>query len=108
MTYLPQHPKQTLKDTSMPKDLFLKNLVFARRDSVKNTLQPVYEGQFRGIDKAEEYFTIKQNGHTDNVSTDRIKLAHVNKPKQTMKPQTFTPDQLKEDVTDHTKHTRSV
>lgn len=74
-------PRRTMKDTCLK--IFSQSILFLW----EKTLQLVYDSPFWVINKAEKYFTIERNGHTDNISINKLKQAHVNLPKQTSKPQ---------------------
>jgi cleavage and polyadenylation specificity factor subunit 1 len=58
-------------------DLNSTNFVFVRRDSVKSSLQPPYDGPFKVTDRNDKYFTLEIRGKQDTVSIDRLKPAYI-------------------------------
>ena len=50
--------------------------VFVKAANPKG-LQPSYKGPYRVIDRNDKFFTLEIAGHTDTVSVDRLKTAHV-------------------------------
>ena len=74
--------------------------IFIRRDSVKKSLQPPYDGPFRVISRTDKHFIVDINGRQDTVSIDRLKVAHVDYPLLHSSDAPFV-------VTPTTVHTRS-
>ncbi|CAK1588894.1 unnamed protein product [Parnassius mnemosyne] len=85
-------PKQTSWHTStttpfyIPRDLHTSSHVFLRRDHVRGSLEPLYDGPFKVLDKHAKYYTIDIRGKKNNVSVDRLKPAYMTKEIQDPEP----------------------
>jgi len=52
--------------------------VFVREDATKKPLQPPYSGPHEVINKPNErLYTVRINGKDSNISTERLKPAHL-------------------------------
>ncbi|XP_064479181.1 uncharacterized protein LOC135392396 [Ornithodoros turicata] len=51
--------------------------VFVRRDSVRTSLQPLYDGPYRVISRAGKFFRLHLPRGPDTVAIDRLKLAFL-------------------------------
>ncbi len=69
-------PVQT-RLSNKPSDLRSCSHVFLRHDAVRCPLQPVNDGPFRVVHRAEKTFTINKCGKEDTVSIDRLKPAYI-------------------------------
>ena len=63
--------------TYVPNDLFESSYVFIRDDTVRKPLQQPYKGPFKVLKWNEKFFTVDIGGKRDQVSVDRLKVAHV-------------------------------
>lgn len=70
-------PKPTSRHANRPifcfRDLSTCSHVFVRRDSVRKSLEPPYDGPFLVVKRHEKYFILKVKGKNDSVSIDRLK-----------------------------------
>ncbi|KAM7313780.1 uncharacterized protein ISCGN_003573 [Ixodes scapularis] len=75
--------RPTLPRQQTPRKIFIHTElttcthVFLRRDSVRPSLTPPYDGPFKVIARDKKTFTIIINGRTDVVSIDRVKPAFM-------------------------------
>ena len=63
--------------TYMPNTLSSTGYVYVRVNGHRTPLQQPYIGPFQIISTSDKYFTLGINGHSDNVSIDRLKTAYV-------------------------------
>ena len=63
--------------TYVPKDLFESSYVFIRDDTVRKPLQQPYKGPFKVLKRNDKFFTVDIGGKRNQVSVDRLKVAHV-------------------------------
>ncbi|GFT53390.1 retrovirus-related Pol polyprotein from transposon 412 [Nephila pilipes] len=61
------------------KDLATCSHVFLRTDSLKNGLQPPYEGPYKVVNRTERVFWILRHGKEVSVNIDRLKPAYIPK-----------------------------
>ncbi|XP_075155243.1 uncharacterized protein LOC142228630 [Haematobia irritans] len=74
----PKNTKYNSKETVfVHKDLQNSKFVFVRKDGVRKSLQPPYEGPFQVLNRTPKHMTIKFNLTTKTVSLDRVKPAYV-------------------------------
>lgn len=66
-----------LHASSVPKELFLCQYVFIRRDAHRSALQHPYEGPYKVISPGQKVFIIDRGGKAETVSIDRLKPAHL-------------------------------
>lgn len=70
-------PVHGSKSVFVFKDLANCTHIFVRRDCIRKTFQPVYEGPYRVIHRDNKTITIERFGKTETVSIDRTKPAYV-------------------------------
>lgn len=63
----------------IPRDLHTTSHVFIRRDHVRSSLEPPYDGPYKVIERQPKFFTIDVRGKKNNVSVDRLKPAYMMK-----------------------------
>jgi cleavage and polyadenylation specificity factor subunit 1 len=51
--------------------------VFVRRDAIRRSLQPPYDGPYKVIQRHTKFYTIDNQGHKQTISLDRLKPAHL-------------------------------
>ena len=93
----PQH-----HDTHVPPDLQTCTHVFIRRDAVKKLLQP-YDGPFKVLSRSQKSFKVDLGNHTDSVSLDRLKPAHLDTPPAATLPAHSTTSPGQETPVRHTR-----
>ena len=72
------HPTRAQQGvTYVPKDLFESSYVSIRDDRVRKPLQQPYKGPFKVLKCNEKFFTVDIGGKRNQVSVDRLKVAHV-------------------------------
>ena len=75
------HPTPTSHHTHrtphLSKDLSTCTHVFIRKDAIRKSLQPPYDGPFEVLKRATKYFTILVNSQHQTISLDRLKPAHL-------------------------------
>lgn len=96
----PQPTAHYGKRTSfMHRQLMESSHVFVRDDTVKRPLQPAYSGPHEMITKIDDrVFTVRINGRDVNISTERLKPAHL--------PPDGSPLPTTEDITRRTRSLR--
>ena len=72
------------KHSYIPKDLVSPGYVYVWHDAQRKPLQRTYDGLYRIIDTAHNYFTLAMNGKHEKISVERLKLAHVSTPVLTL------------------------
>ena len=70
----------THRNTHVDKDFATCTHVFVRRDAVRKSLQPPYDGPFPVVKRAPKHFTLHINGQDKTVSLDRLKPAYLELP----------------------------
>lgn len=70
-------PKPTSHHSNRPifcfRDLISCSHVFIRRDSVRKSLEPPYDGPYAVIKRKDKYFILNVKGKKESVSIDRLK-----------------------------------
>jgi hypothetical protein len=92
----------TTTPSYIPKDLHHSTHVLVRRDAVKPSLTPPYDGPFKVIKRLKKSYILNLNGREDTVSIDRLKLAILDQPSdpkqevtKTLNPKQVIPKTLK-------------
>ena len=82
MRQLPPIPTRhhTSRKSYVPPALSSSQHVFIRRDAVKRSLQPPYDGPFQVLKRTPKHYTAKVNGQQQTVSIDRLKPAFLEDP----------------------------
>ena len=63
----------------VPRDLHTCSHVFLRRDHVRASLEPPYDGPFKVLQRHPKYFKIEVRGKTTTVTIDRLKPVYESK-----------------------------
>ena len=82
MRRLPAIPPRhhTSRKSFVPPALSSSEHVFIRRDAVKRSLQPPYNGPFPVLKRNPKHYTVKVNGQQQTVSIDQLKPAFLEDP----------------------------
>ena len=73
-------PTQLQRKVHVSKDLSDCSHVFIRRDAVRKSLQPPYDGPYKVLIRSDKTFTVDVAGKEDVVSLDRLKPAYMEEP----------------------------
>ena len=82
MRQLPAMPPRhhTNRKSYIPPDLSSSPHVFVRRDSVKRSLQPPYDGPYLVLKRTSKHYTVNVNNQHQTISIDRLKPAFLEDP----------------------------
>lgn len=69
--------RPTTRAPHIPKELSSCTHVWVRTDAVRKPLQPPYKGPYKVLKRSDKFYTLEVNGRQDNVSIDRLKVAHL-------------------------------
>ncbi|KAJ8043194.1 hypothetical protein HOLleu_10177 [Holothuria leucospilota] len=69
--------RPTTRSSHIPKELSSCTHVWVRTDAVRKPLQPPYKGPYKVLKRSDKFYTLEVNGRQDNVSIDRLKVAHL-------------------------------
>ena len=73
----PSFTRQQQRKTHIHPDLLTCTFVFVRRDAVKKSLQPPYDGPFRVLKQHDKHYTLDIFGKEKVISLDRLKPAYI-------------------------------
>ncbi|XP_071506124.1 uncharacterized protein, partial [Diadema antillarum] len=75
--FTPTPPRSQHTTTHVPTDLHTCSYVFVRVDRVRKPLQQPYDGPYKVLRRNVRHYTLEINGKKEQVSVDRLKVAHV-------------------------------